>query len=134
MIDDELKYAFLENNPEVVSDLVYAIYEQAMKDYIKGIVTLTRLLRKKRCNLTKDNLYKIIESERNMHEVDILLKKHYYDISAGCCEQIYKKLHSYLDNRLMVYDYVYGKGEIWKDYQEKLSGKRPRKLEARSTQ
>ena len=84
-------------------------------------------------NLTKDNLYKIIEAERLMHDVDIFLKKNLYDISEDCCKEIYKKLHSYLDNRFMVVDYVYGKGKIWKDYQERLSGKRPHKLEVRST-
>lgn len=134
MIDDELKYVYCSSNPEVFSDLVVAIYEQAVDDYKKSIETLSRLLHKKRENLTKDNLYKIIESERLMHDVDIFLKKHLYDISEDACKEIYKKLHSYLDNRFMVVDYVYGKGTIWKDYQERLSGKRPRKLEAKSTQ
>lgn len=133
MIDDELKYVYCKSNPEVFSELVVAIYEQAIDDYIKSIETLSRLLHKRRDNLTKDNLYKIIESERLMHDVDIFLKKHYYNISEDCCKEIYKKLHSYLDNRFMVTDYVYGKGTIWKDYQEKLSGKRPRKLEVSYT-
>ena len=100
---------------------------------IKSIETLSRLLHKKRENLTKDNLYKIIEAERLMHDVDIFLGKHLYDISEDCCKAIYKKLHSYLDNRFMVVDYVYGKGKIWKDYQERLSGKRPQKVEASYT-
>lgn len=133
MIDDELKYVYCSSNPEVFSELVVAIYEQAIDDYVKGIETLSRLLHKKRENLTKDNLYKIIEAERNMHDVDIFLKKHYYNISEDCCNAIYKKLHSYLDNRFMVNDYVYGKGTIWKDYQERLSGKRPQKLEVSYT-
>lgn len=129
MIDDELKYVYCSNNPDIFSELVVAIYEQAMDDYIKSIETLSRLLHKKRENLTKDNFYKIIEAERLMHDVDIFLKKNLYNISEECCKAIYKKLHSYLDNRFMVTDYVYGKGKIWKDYQERLSGKRPRKLE-----
>ena len=133
MIDDELKYVYCNNSPEVFSELVVAIYEQAMDDYIKSIETLSRLLHKKRESLTKDNLYKIIEAERLMHDVDIFLKKHYYNISEDVCKAIYKKLHSYLDNRFMVVDYVYGKGKIWKDYQERLSGKRPRKLEVSYT-
>lgn len=134
MIDDELKYVYCNNSPEVFSELVVAIYEQAMDDYKKSIKTLSRLLHKKREHLTKDNLYKIIESERLMHDVDIFLKKHLYNISEDTCKAIYKKLHSYLDNRFMVVDYVYGKGTIWKDYQERLSGKRPRKLEVKNTQ
>lgn len=134
MIDDELKYVYCSSNPEVFSELVVAIYEQAMDDYKKSIETLSSLLHKKREHLAKDNLYKIIEAERLMHDVDIFLKKYLYNISEDTCKAIYKKLHSYLDNRFMVVDYVYGKGEIWKDYQERLSGKRPRKLEARSTQ
>ena len=133
MIDDELKYVYCNNSPEVFSELVVAIYEQAMDDYKKSIETLSRLLHKKREHLTKDNLYKIIESERLMHDVDIFLKKHLYNISEDTCNAIYKKLHSYLDNRFMVVDYVYGKGTIWKDYQERLSGKRPRKLEVKNT-
>lgn len=133
MIDDEIKYVYCKSNPEVFSELVVAIYEQAIDDYIKGIETLSRLLHKKRENLTKDNLYKIIEAERNMHDVDIFLKKHHYNISEDCCKEIYKKLHSYLDNRFMVTDYVYGKGTIWKDYQERLSGKQPQKLEVSYT-
>ena len=133
MIDDELKYVYCSNNPEVFSELVVAIYEQAMDDYKKSIETLSNLLHKKREHLTKDNLYKIIEAERLMHDVDIFLNKHLYNISEDCCKEIYKKLHSYLDNRFMVVDYVYGKGTIWKDYQERLSGKRPRKLEVKST-
>lgn len=133
MIDDELKYVYCSNNPDIFSELVVAIYEQAMDDYTKSIETLSRLLHKRRDNLTKDNLYKIIEAERLMHDVDIFLKKNLYNISESCCKEIYKKLHSYLDNRFMVTDYVYGKGTIWKDYQERLSGKRPRKLEVRST-
>ena len=133
MIDDELKYVYCSNNPDIFSELVVAIYEQAIDDYIKSIETLSRLLHKKRDNLTKDNLYKIIEAERLMHDVDIFLGKHLYNISEDCCKEIYKKLHSYLDNRFMVVDYVYGKGKIWKDYQEKLSGKRPRKLEVSYT-
>lgn len=133
MINDELKYVYCSNNPDIFSDLVVAIYEQAMDDYIKSIETLSRLLHKRRETLTKDNLYKIIEAERLMHDVDIFLKKHLYNISEDCCKAIYKKLHSYLDNRFMVVDYVYGKGTIWKDYQERLSGKRPRKLEVKNT-
>ena len=128
MIDDELKYVYCSNNPDIFSELVVAIYEQAMDDYTKSIETLSR-----RDNLTKDNLYKIIEAERLMHDVDIFLKKNLYNISEECCKAIYKKLHTYLDNRFMVVDYVYGKGTIWKDYQERLSGKRPRKLEVKST-
>lgn len=133
MIDDELKYVYCSNNPDIFSDLVVAIYEQAMDDYIKSIETLSRLLHKSRADLTKDNLYKIIEAERLMNDVDIFLKKNLYNISEECCKAIYKKLHSYLDNRFMVVDYVYGKGKIWKDYQERLSGKRPRKLEVSYT-
>ena len=133
MIDDELKYVYCSNNPDIFSELVVAIYEQAIDDYTKSIETLSRLLHKKRKSLSKDNLYKIIEAERLMHDVDIFLKKNLYNISEECCKAIYKKLHSYLDNRFMVVDYVYGKGKIWKDYQERLSGKRPRKLEVRST-
>lgn len=133
MIDDELKYVYCSNNPDIFSELVVAIYEQAMDDYIKSIETLSRLLHKRRDNLTKDNLYKIIEAERLMNDVDIFLKKNLYNISEECCKAIYKKLHSYLDNRFMVVDYVYGKGKIWKDYQERLSGKRPRKLEVSYT-
>ena len=133
MIGDEIKYKYCNNDPEIMSDLVVAIYEQAMHDYIWGIKTLSHLLYKKKCNLTKDNLYKILEAERYMHEVDILLKNPLYNISKAVCDAMYKKLHSYLDGRLMVYDYVYGKGEIWKDYQERLSGKRPRKLEVKNT-
>lgn len=128
MIDDELKYVYCSSNPEVFSELVVAIYEQAIDDYIKSIETLSRLLHKRRETLTKDNLYKIIEAERLMHDVDIFLKKNLYNISESCCKEIYKKLHSYLDNRFMVTDYVYGKGTIWKDYQERLSGKRPHKV------
>ena len=134
MIDDELKYVYCSNNPEVFSELVVAIYEQAMDDYKKSIETLSNLLHKKREHLTKDNIYKIIEAVRLMHDVDIFLGKHLYNISEDCCKAIYKNLHSYLDNRFMVVDYVYGKGTIWKNYQERLSGKRPRKLEVRSTQ
>ena len=133
MIDDELKYVYCSNNPEVFSELVVAIYEQAMDDYIKSIETLSRLLHKRRDNLTKDNLYKIIECERLMHDVDIFLKKNLYNISEECCKAIYKKLHSYLDNRFMVVDYVYGRGNIWQDYQERLSGKRPHKVVASYT-
>ena len=133
MIDDELKYVYCSSNPEVFSELVVAIYEQAIDDYTKSIETLSRLLHKKREHLTKDNLYKIIEAKRLMHDVDIFLGKHLYNISEDCCKAIYKKLHSYLDNRFMVVDYVYGKGTIWKDYQERLSGKQPRKLEVKST-
>ncbi len=132
MIDDELKYVYCNNSPEVFSELVVAIYEQAMDDYKKSIETLSRLLHKKREHLAKDNMYKIIEAERLMHDVDIFLKKHLYNISEDTCKAIYKKLHSYLDNRFMVVDYVYGKGTIWKDYQERLSGKRPRKLEVKN--
>lgn len=128
MIDDELKYVYCSNNPDIFSELIVAIYEQAMDDYIKSIETLSRLLHKRRETLTKDNLYKIIEAERLMHDVDIFLGKHLYNISEDCCKAIYKKLHSYLDNRFMVVDYVYGKGKIWKDYQERSSGKRPQKL------
>ena len=134
MIDDELKYVYCSSNPEVFSELVVAIYEQAIDDYTKSIETLSRLLHKKREHLTKDNLYKIIEAKRLMHDVDIFLGKHLYNISEDCCKAIYKKLHSYLDNRFMVVDYVYGKGEVWKDYQERLSGKRPHKVEGKSTQ
>ena len=133
MIDDEFKYVYCSNNPDIFSELVVAIYEQAMDDYTKSIETLSRLLHKRRDNLTKDNLYKIIEAERLMHDVDIFLRKNLYNISEECCKAIYKKLHSYLDNRFMVVDYVYGKGKIWKDYQERLSGKRPRKLEVSYT-
>ena len=133
MIDDELKYVYCSSNPEVFSELVVAIYEQAIDDYTKSIETLSKLLHKRRDNLTKDNLYKIIEAERLMNDVDIFLKKNLYNISEDCCKAIYKKLHSYLDNRFMVTDYVYGKGKIWKDYQERLSGKRPRKLEVSYT-
>ena len=43
MIDDELKYVYCSSNPEVFSDLVVAIYEQAMDDYAKSIETLSRL-------------------------------------------------------------------------------------------
>ena len=134
MIDDELKYVYCSSNPEVFSELVVAIYEQAIDDYTKSIETLSRLLHKKREHLTKDNLYKIIEAKILMHDVDIFLEKHLYNISEDCCKAIYKKLHSYLDNRFMVVDYVYGKGEVWKDYQERLSGKRPHKVEGKSTQ
>lgn len=133
MIDD-VKYVYCSNNPDIISDLVVAIYEQAMDDYIKSIETLSRLLHKNKDDLTKDNLYRINEAERLMLDVDIFLKKHLYNISEDTCKAIYKKLHSYLDNRFMVVDYVYGKGTIWKDYQERLSGKLPHKLEVRSTQ
>lgn len=133
MVDDKLKFAYCNNDPEILSDLVVAIYEQAIDDYIKSIKTLSRLLHKKKDELTKDNKYSIIEAERLMHDVDIFLGNHLYNISEDCCKEIYIKLHSYLNNRRMVFDYVYRKGTLWKDYQEKLSGKRPRKLETRST-
>ena len=133
MIDDENKYKYCNNDPEILSDLVVAIYEQAIHDYLWGIKTLSHLLHKKKCNLTKDNIYTIIKAERFMHEVDILLKNPLYDISQSACDTIYNKLHRCLKGRLMVSDYVYGRGEVWKDYQERLSGKRPRKVEKRST-
>ena len=133
MIGDEIKYKYCNSDPTIMQDLVVAIYENAMHDYIWSIKTLSRLLYKKKCNLSKDNLRNIMEAERLMHDVDIFLGKHLYNISEDCCKAIYKKLHSYLDNRLMIYDYVYGRGEIWKDYQERLSGKRPHKVEGKNT-
>ena len=134
MIGDEIKYKYCNSDPSIMQDLVVAIYENAMHDYIWSIKTLSRLLYKKKCNLSKDNLRNIMEAERLMHDVDVFLSKAEYNISAPVCKAIKKKLHEYLDGHLMVYDYVYGRGEIWKDYQERLSGKRPRKLEVRSTQ
>lgn len=134
MIGDEIKYKYCNSDPSIMQDLVVAIYENAMHDYLWSIKTLSHLLHKKKDNLTKDNIYKILEAERLMKDVDIFLDKAEYNISASVCKAIKKKLHSYLDMRLMVYDYVYGKGEVWKDYQEILLGKRPHKLEVRSTQ
>lgn len=133
MIGDEIKYKYCNSDPAIMQELVVAIYENAMHDYLWSIKTLSHLLHKKKDNLTKDNIYKILEAERLMKDVDIFLDKAEYNISASVCKAIKKKLHSYLDKRLMVYDYVYGKGEIWKDYQEKLSGKRPLKVAGKST-
>lgn len=134
MIGDEIKYKYCNTDPSIMSDLVVAIYENAMHDYIWSIKTLSRLLYKKKCNLSKDNLRNMMEAERLMHDVDVFLSKAEYNISKPVCKAIHDKLHSYLDNRLMVYDYVYGKGEVWKDYQERLSGKRPHKVAGKSTQ
>ena len=134
MIGDEIKYKYCNTDPSIMSDLVVAIYENAMHDYLWSIKTLSHLLHKKKDNLTKDNIYKILEAERLMKDVDIFLDKAEYNISASVCKAIKKKLHEYLDGRLMVYDYVYGRGEIWKDYQERLSGKRPHKVAGKSTQ
>ena len=133
MIGDEIKYKYCNSDPTIMQDLVVAIYENAMHDYLWSIKTLSRLLHKKKDNLTKDNIYKILESERLMKDVDIFLDKAEYNISAFVCKAIKKKLHECLNGRLMVYDYVYGKGEIWKDYQQRLSGKRPRKVAEKST-
>ena len=132
MIGDEIKYNYCNSDPTIMQDLVVAIYENAMHDYLWSIKTLSHLLHKKKDTLSKDNIYKILESERLMKDVDIFLDKAEYNISADVCKAIKKKLHSYLDRRLMVYDYVYGKGEVWKDYQEKLSGKRPHKVAGKS--
>ena len=132
MIGDEIKYKYCNSDPAIMQELVVAIYENAMHDYLWSIKTLSHLLHKKKDTLSKDNIYKILESERLMKDVDIFLDKAEYNISADVCKAIKKKLHSYLDRRLMVYDYVYGKGEVWKDYQEKLSGKRPHKVAGKS--
>ena len=133
MIGDEIKYKYCNSDPTIMQDLVVAIYENAMHDYLWSIKTLSHLLHKKKDNLTKDNIFKILEAERLMKDVDIFLDKAEYNISASVCKAIKNKLHEYLDGRLMVYDYVYEKGEIWKDYQERLSGKRPRKVAGKST-
>lgn len=133
MIGDEIKYKYCNSDPTIMQDLVVAIYENAMHDYLWSIKTLSHLLHKKKDNLTKDNIYKILEAERLMKDVDIFLDKAEYNISASVCKAIKKKLHECLNGRLMVYDYVYGRGEIWKDYQERLSGKRPRKVAGKST-
>ena len=134
MIGDEIKYKYCNSDPTIMQDLVVAIYENAIHDYLWSIKTLSHLLHKKKNNLTKDNIYKILEAERLMKDVDIFLDKAEYNISASVCMAIKKNLHECLNGRLMVYDYVYGRGEIWKYYQERLLGKRPHKLEVRSTQ
>lgn len=134
MIGDEIKYKYCNSDPTIMQDLIVAIYKNAMHDYLWSIKTLSHLLHKKKDNLTKDNIYKILEAERLMKDVDIFLDKAEYNISASVCKAIKKKLHECLNGRLMVYDYVYGRGEIWKDYQERLSGKRPRKVAGKSTQ
>lgn len=134
MIGDEIKYNYCNSDPTIMQDLVVAIYENAMHDYLWSIKTLSRLLHKKKDNLTKDNIYKIVEAERLMKDVDIFLDKAEYNISTSACKAIKKKLHECLDGRLMVYDYVYGRGEIWKDYQERLLGKRTHKVAGKSTQ
>lgn len=133
MIGDEIKYKYCNSDPTIMQDLVVAIYENAMHDYLWSIKTLSHLLHKKKDNLTKDNIYKIHEAERLMKDVDIFLDKAEYNISAPVCKAIKNKLHEYLDGRLMVYDYVYRKGEVWKDYQERLLGKRPHKVAGKST-
>ena len=133
MIGDEIKYKYCNSDPTIMQDLVVAIYENAMYDYLWSIKTLSHLLHKKKDNLTKDNIYKILEAERLMKDVDIFLDKAEYNISAPVCKAIKNKLNEYLDGRLMVYDYVYGKGEVWKDYQERLLGKRPHKVAGKST-
>ena len=134
MIGDEIKYKYCNTDPTIMSDLVVAIYENAMHDYIWSIKTLSRLLYKEKNKLSKDNLRNMMEAERLMHDVDTFLSKAEYNISKAVCKAIHDKLHSYLDNRLMIYDYVYGKGEVWKDYQERLSGKQPHKVAGKSTQ